>query len=230
MVNRFRLFFVTFSDGERVPLLADHAGNPHWFATLFSVTQIRNSGKAPNTTFAVLGAVRSLLIWAEKRGIQLEERFARREFLTETEIESLANHARSSFRSQESDGSVLDNVPRPFRAERVRAQIKASDQRVSAGTQHARLSHIAKYLDWLATRLIESVARTVNDSSRAEIRDMVVALKLKRPKKGARSRLSARSGLSEDIRVRLLQIVVPGSADNPFRRCWNASLRLRSWF
>ncbi len=215
-MNQFRLFFVIFSDGERVPVLTDQAGNPHWSATLFSVTQIRNAGKAPNTTFAALGAVRSLLAWADKRGVQLEERFARREYLTEAEIESLANHARSSFRSPEGGGKVVISLPRLRRVEGARAQIEASDRGVSAGTQHARLSYIAKYLTWLATRFIEKTAKKVSDSSRAEIKEMALALKLKRPKKGPRSRLSSRSGLSEVARERLLQIAEIGAEDNPF--------------
>ena len=68
----FRLQMVVLSAGERLPVLKEATGTPHWFATLFATTQLRNPGNAPNTTLSVLAAVRSLLIWAETRKICIE--------------------------------------------------------------------------------------------------------------------------------------------------------------
>jgi hypothetical protein len=85
----FRLQMAVLSAGERLPVLKEATGTPHWFATLFATTQLRNPGKAPNTTLSVLAAVRSLLIWAETKKICIEPeaRLSQRDyFKTQTQL------------------------------------------------------------------------------------------------------------------------------------------------
>jgi len=47
MEEAFSVRFITFSNGERYPLLLNHEKKPHWYATLYATTQIRNASKAP---------------------------------------------------------------------------------------------------------------------------------------------------------------------------------------
>lgn len=89
MKEEFRVRFIKFIDGERYPMLLDQEGQPHWYATLYATTQIRNSGQAPNTIAAVLGSLRILFSWSLSRRINLEDRFSKREFLTLQELESI---------------------------------------------------------------------------------------------------------------------------------------------
>ena len=211
---RFRTCFVVLSDGERVPMLLDASGLPHWFATLFVTTQVRNNSKAPNTMFAVLGAVRNLLAWATAQSIDLESRFARREWLLEAEIESLRAYAQSSIDSCDAHDPVVVRLPK--RRETARAARGLPDGRVSGSTQYIRMTYMAAYLEWLAIRIIEREARRVDDGTRSEIKAMAVSIRMRRPRKSARSLLSARRGLSEGSQQRLLELMRPDSNDNPF--------------
>lgn len=63
--RRHRIRFVIMSDGERIPMLIDETGLPHWYATLLVTSQVRNASKAPNTVLAILHAIRILSMWAE---------------------------------------------------------------------------------------------------------------------------------------------------------------------
>lgn len=89
MEKQFSVRFITFADGERSPLLLKPDKQPHWYATLYATTQIRNAGKTPNTIASVLAAIRILLSWSLSRGQDLEHRFSQRDFLTEQELESI---------------------------------------------------------------------------------------------------------------------------------------------
>ena len=64
MEEAFSVRFITFSNGERYPLLLNHQKKALWYATLYATTQIRNASKAPNTITAVLAAIRVLFSWA----------------------------------------------------------------------------------------------------------------------------------------------------------------------
>ncbi|EQD45998.1 phage integrase family protein [mine drainage metagenome] len=195
-------------------MLLDASGLPHWFATLFVTTQVRNNSKAPNTMVAVLGAVRNLLAWAAAQSINLEDRFARREWLLEAEIESLRAHAQSSIDSSEAHDPVVVRLPK--RRETARAALGLLAGRVSGGTQYIRMTYMAAYLEWLAIRIIEREVRRVDDGTRSEITAMAVSIRMRRPRKSARSLLSARRGLSEESQQRLLELMRSDSNDNPF--------------
>ena len=210
----YRLSFVIFSDGERVPMLVDETGVPHWYATLFITTQVRNASKAPNTMQAVLSAVRCLLTWAASQGFDLESRFADRRFLTEGEIESLRAFSQSRHHSLIAGPPTVAKLGKG--KERARATLQLVDARVSGATQYIRLTYMADYLEWLANRLIECPVRRPNDSALTDIKSMAHSLRLRRPQKSSRSLLSARRGLTEEAQHRLLELVRPGSPCNPF--------------
>ncbi|EQD41044.1 phage integrase family protein [mine drainage metagenome] len=163
---------------------------------------------------AVLGAVRNLLAWAAAQSINLEDRFARREWLLEAEIESLRAHAQSSIDSSEAHDPVVVRLPK--RRETARAALGLLAGRVSGGTQYIRMTYMAAYLEWLAIRIIEREVRRVDDGTRSEITAMAVSIRMRRPRKSARSLLSARRGLSEESQQRLLELMRSDSNDNPF--------------
>src|SRR5450830_1358988 len=93
--NKYSVRQISFSNGERYPLLFDEYGQPLWFPTLFATTHFRNASKASNTMTAALSAIRVLITWSDFSGINLELRFARRAFLNELEIESLWRHTQT---------------------------------------------------------------------------------------------------------------------------------------
>jgi integrase len=210
----FRLKFVIFTDGERVPILSDECGIPLWYPTLFVTTQVRNASKAPNTMLAVYSAIRIFLAWAESLGLSLEARFARKHFLTEAELESFRAYCQGRINS-------VHTPQQKFKAngkgkEAARANLQQAITGVSSATQYVRLTYVADYLEWLATRLVERDARHIESGTRADIQAMVKKLRLRRPQMGARSAISARRGLSEQAQKRLFELILPTASCNPF--------------
>lgn len=215
MSTALSLRLIKFADGERFPLLIDEAGIPHWHATLFVTAQVRNASRAPNTMAAVLTAVRSLLKWAESSGIDLEERFAGREFLATFEIESLRAHMES--RHVFSKKEVLsERALIAGRRESARAAPAPVVDRLATTTRYIRMTYAADYLEWLAVRLVERAARHVDAATLTGIKAMVEGVRKRRPQKGVKSLLNARRGLPEDAQARLLSLVQPDFPENPF--------------
>lgn len=117
----YSVSFVIFSDGERTPVLLDGTGVQYWFPTLFITTQVRNAGKAPNTIHAVLAAIKVLLLWADSNRLNLVERFVTREFLTDSEIESLRAFCQKDLTDV---GSPMPKAPKVARiSEKARARM-----------------------------------------------------------------------------------------------------------
>jgi integrase len=196
-------------------MLLDEQGVPHWYATLFITTQVRNASKAPNTMLASLSSIRMLFAWASSRSIDLEARFARGDLLGDSEIESLRTYSQSRL---DSLSHAKDEVPRVAkRNEDARAAAGPPARRVSGGTHYIRMTYMAEYIEWLGIRLAERDARNVDAGTRSDIKSMAASLLMRRPQKTSRSRLSARKGLIEEAQNRLLEIVRPGSESNPFQ-------------
>lgn len=221
-VSNRRLTFFRLSDGERLPLLIESSGLPHWYATLFITTQARNASKAPNTLLAMLSAVRSLLAWADSRAIVLEDRFANQQFLGDAEIEALRALSQTRTPSVPPSNTKVAVIGRLV--EGARARLCKADARVATGTQYIRMTYMADYLDWLAIRLVEREKQDAHGETLERIRMMTRRLRLSRPRKIAPSRLSARKGLSSQAQQCLLDLIRPDSALNPF----DPAVRLRN--
>lgn len=208
------LRLVTFSDGERYPLLLDGQGVPLWYPTLFTTTQVRNASKAPNTMAAVLSAIRVLMTWTQVRNVDLVSRFSRREFLNEQELESLCRHAQAKSLEQEIHRTNVIHVSR--RREAARGVVRVTESRVSSTTQYIRMSYIADYLEWLAIRLTEREAKLVDGDTSDRIKRMAETFRKRRPIKAKESTVFARHGLTEDQQELLLEVVKRDSSKNPF--------------
>ena len=204
-----------FGDGERRPLLIGHSGIPHFHSTLFVTTQARNAGLMPNTSRAMLDAIRILLIWAATHNIDIEKRFAASQFLTTTEIESLRNHVQALVTSQSSTRPPK-TVALPHRLDGPRAKPHAPARRVNSETQYKRLSYISKYLHWLALHLNDQNPSQTPRDFNLNLHRMTKTLEKMRPLKRSRSRVTARKGLKPDSEARLLKLVATGSENNPF--------------
>lgn len=212
MKEKFSVSFTTFSDGERYPLLLNEKGQPHWYATLYATTQIRNASKAPNTIAAVLASIRILFSWSCSQKQNLEHRFSQRKFLNEQELESLRQYTQT--KTEGSDNQKIKIFPRKI--EKIRGAFKASKDRISSGTQYIRITYIADYLEWLAIRLVEREAQQVDAGTLKLIQRMTNSLRARRPQKTVRSREGARKGLTEEQQEALLSLIQPGSVKNPF--------------
>ena len=214
MVEGALLTRTVFQDGERYPLLLDTHGVPCWYPTLFVTTQLRNAAKAPNTITSVLSAIRLLLAWSQVDGVDLEARFAKREFLALYEIESLCRHLQAKVtRDRDSDVQIVSPVKS---REIARARPQAVKKRVGVTTQYIRMTYVADYLEWLGYRLVEREARHVDADCRAAVQRMAKAIRARRPIKSAGSNRSSRIGMSSEQRNVLLRVVDPNGEENPF--------------
>ncbi len=213
--NEYKVKFIKFSDGERYPLLINSAGEPHWYVTLFTTTQIRNASKAPNTIAAILSAIKVLLDWADSLNIDLESRFAQRNFLTEQELESLRNHTQKKL-AKRKEVTPSKVVPLFKNSERSRSIIQTNTNKVTSSTQYIRMSYQCEYLEWLAIRIIEQEAKFIDNAALERIKFMSKSFSARRPNKSISSREKARKGLTEDQQSLLLETVKPASLTNPF--------------
>lgn len=214
---------VIFSKGERYPVLVDGSGVPGWFPTLFVTTQVRNTSNAPNTMVSVLGAVKLLLAWAEEHFIDLEQRFRKRLWLTGTEIESIRNYFQRRGQANDHRGQVVVSLPR--RMESARAVVLAAGQRVSPWTVYIRMTYIAKYLEWLADRMLERDTSPSVALARNDVKAMLADIRSRRPNVSKHSRVSTRRGLGNQARSTLLEMMRPDAPNNPF----GPTVRLRNW-
>lgn len=209
----FSIPFVVFPDGERFPMLLDAMGSPNWYSTLFATTQIRNASLAANTIHAALSSVRHLLTWAEQKAIDIEARFASREFLTVGEIEALTAHAQRLASEKEQDaGAVIQLNVSP---NRVGLRFNSPVKRVSLKTQYNRLSYMAEYLEWFAIYVLERESRNVDANTLKAIKLMGDRIRAKRPRK-KKSIVNAKKGLSKEGQTELRNITRVGSDKNPF--------------
>ena len=213
-LNNNSVNLVTFTDGERYPLLIDSRGFPLWCPTLFATTQVRNASKAPNTIVAVLSAIRVLIAWEQNHEVDVEARFSKRLFLNEQEMESLCRFAQAKSSEQESQKQDVIRISRLQEASRK--SVRVAEKRVSTSTQYIRISYIADYLEWLAVRLVEREAKQVDGGTHAMIDRMAKSLRKRRPIKVRGSTVSARKGLTEHQQELLLELIKKGSENNPF--------------
>jgi integrase len=213
MQEKLSIRLITFSNGERYPLLLNQQGQPHWHASLYATTQIRNASKAPNTIVAVLSAIRILLSWSFSRNQDIENRFCQRNFLNEHELESLRQYTQMIKTHEPSDQKII-KISR--RIEKLRGNIKISEARISGSTQYIRMTYIADYIEWLAINLIERDAKQVDANTLKAIKKMSDGLRERRPQKISKSRENARKGLTDQQQEALLNLIKPETEDNPF--------------
>jgi hypothetical protein len=85
---------VTFSSGERVPLLiTGSTGEPLFQPTLYSTTHLRAHGRATETIHLALRAVMVLQLVLDRLGVNLDGRMAEGRLLTAARSMSLRGPA-----------------------------------------------------------------------------------------------------------------------------------------
>ena len=167
-------------------------GLPAFWPTLFVTTQVRNKGQSVAAMEVALGAINVLLSFTEKRGIDLEERVLKREYLREHELDALRDW------TQRVQGEG-------------RGETKA---KTTVGAAHAynRLNQIAKYLQWFARALLANRRNAADDDA---IKALINGLLSRRPKQPGEDYLLDRA-LSDETYERLMEVVEPTHPSNPF--------------
>ncbi|WP_180125235.1 site-specific integrase [Rhodoferax sp. BLA1] len=193
--------------GERYCLLIDKAtGMPLFYPNLFVTTQVRNHSKSVAMMEAALSGINVLQSFCDERGIDLTDRFLKREFFLHGEMDAIRDYCQQDFGKRRTDS--LEKV------RSITSRVKQKPTRkIGLTSEYKRLTHIAKYAAWLATILLE---RTGDRKTSQDIADMKKGFESRRPSNKGRNQVGREKGLTHEQEVALLDIVRPGSERNPF--------------
>jgi len=217
----------SFETGERFALLTNaQTGTPLMHQNLYVTIHIRNTGESINTMIACLGDLRLLEEICEYLGIQLEQRFAEGKLLTKPEMESISYWAKKTkvalikARKIKDTENVIDFKPNLKRLESSRYTVAIDTELVKTMTTYNRLSNIISFTIWLANTL--APAKVMK-----KIEKMEEHFKTYRPIKldSENNERSAFKSLTEAQMIRVLDIIRPDSADNPWD---NLAIRYRN--
>ncbi|MDE2873886.1 MAG: site-specific integrase [Gemmatimonadota bacterium] len=197
---------ITLPGGESLPMLVQSGHAPVLEPLRYSISILRNAGRAESTIDAHVRAIAMARSWAHANGISLEARMIAGAGLDLREVESLT-HALKSPRSSPAHpqarparGNVL-----PFARRLPPVAVSASATQTGAN----RVRFVAGYLEWLA-------GQGGGGDARRRSGDTVEALL-------ARSRVRGHwatrpvKGLTSEQRERLFSVIDPSSPQNPFR-------------
>lgn len=194
-------------DGERYCLLIDReTGMPLYYPNLYMTTQVRNSSKSVAAMESVLTGINVLLSFCEQRQIDLLDRFLRHEYFSLYELDAIRDYCQQTF-STRSAGLSEGVVPLAGKGK------SRSTRKVGLANEYNRLTHIAKYVEWLARMLLTG---QVDKRISLSIDKMKKGLESRRPSSKGRNQTGREQGLSREQEAVLLAVVRPGSLYNPF--------------
>jgi integrase len=214
-----------------------------WYPTLYATTKIRNASKSASAIDGSLQAIRLLLLWTQSlpQPIDLKQRFQTKNWLLESERDSLFAFL-SKRRDKKSKEVVTETniVPLNKNIERIRRGKQAKVESVGGDTLYQRLGYVAKYIQWLATKVIEEQGTHLSAADIKSIAKMKTAINKMRTAPKGRNQENGRTGLTVGQRDELLEIMEVGDPRNPFTDkrkvdlAAQASLQLRNqliiWF
>lgn len=207
-LRSYKIKSFVMKSGERYCLLVDKAsGLPLYYPNLFVTTQIRNNSLSVSVMEQALAAINVLLTFCAERKIDLEARFLKREFFELHELDAIRDHCQLRFVRERVDptGNVIPLSPK----ERPKRR-KAS---TGLANEYMRLTHIGKYVKWLADVLLSSAK---DRQTASMIKAMQGELESRRPANKGRNQAGREKGLTKRQMAVLLEIVRPGADGNPF--------------
>lgn len=203
----YRIKGFVMQSGERYCLLLDKAsGMPLFYPNLYVTTQVRNNSNSVAAMESALSGVNVLLSFCDEREINLSERFSKREFFTFGELDAIRDYCQQSFVKGDA-GSSEEIISITRKSKRRPAR------KTGLASEYMRLTHIAKYTEWLATILL--TGETERKTS-LDIAKMKKGFESRRPSGKGRNQVGCEKGLSRDQEAVLLDVVQPGSERNPF--------------
>lgn len=205
--RKFQIKSFVMQSGERYCLLFDKTtGMPLFYPNLFMTTQVRNKSNSVAAMESTLSGINVLLCFCDERSIDLTDRFLKRAFFSLGELDAIRDYCQQDFgkRRTESLGKVSSITSKGT---------QKPARKTGLASEYIRLSHIAKYVEWLATILMEGVA---DRKTTLDIAKMKKGFESRRPSSKGRNQVGREKGLTQEQEVALLEIVRPGSERNPF--------------
>lgn len=193
--------------GERYCLLIDReAGMPLYHPNLYVTTQVRNRSNSVASMEAALLGINVLLSFCDEHQVDLVSRFVKREFFAVHELDAIRDYCQQSFTRQTEDFH-RDVVPI-----NSKGKLKPS-RKTGLASEYVRLTHIAKYTEWLAKILLTG---EIDRKTTLDIAKMKKGFESRRPSGKGRNQVGREQGLSREREMVLLEVVQPGHEHNPF--------------
>lgn len=196
------------ASGERYCFLANpETGLPEFHSLLYVTTQIRNRSLSYSAMEQSFSAINVLLNFLN--GVDLAERFLRRDYLTPSECQAIRDECQKDFGPAGLRSS--DNV---IALKGGKNGYKPATKTVSSGTEYRRLTYIAQYVAWLARHML---SKSFDSEASTAVHDMKTSLlALRRSDKGRNDDADEKKGLHREQEKLLMEVVKPGSELNPF--------------
>lgn len=205
--RKFQIQSFVMQSGERYCLLFDKTtGTPVFYPNLFVTTQVRNKSNSVAAMEAALSGINVLLSFCDERRIDLTTRFLKREFFSLGELDAISDYCQLDFGKRRIE--LLDNV-----VSIISKVAQKPTHRTGLASEYMRLSHIAKYVEWLATILLEGA---VDRKTTLDIAKMKKGFESRRPSRKGRNQVGREKGLTREQEAALLEMVRPCSERNPF--------------
>jgi integrase len=211
---------VRFHNGERISLLIGADGLPLHEVVLF-LDRYRRRGRAANTINGICSALALLYRQLTAAGVDLMARLREGKFLSRPELDRVA--VAVQFRSDDpgearevkSSGNVvsLRSVHPRLKTAKVPKAVAVDPE-----TQGTRIRYIAHFLSFIADYVATELDVAQGDRLRLSAKRELETFKSAAPRKGGRAKVGAREGLSEEEQDKVLDVVRPGSPDNPWVR------------
>ncbi|TDT91764.1 tyrosine-type recombinase/integrase [Pseudodesulfovibrio indicus] len=217
MVNRFKILEITLEGGERLPVLLAPDGTLPFLPAYYVMSMCRPRDSA-NTITVKLTAIKILLEWAALNEIDLKERFRSGKMLTGSERDNLLHACRLHF-------NTLMALQQTTVVKLGGDAIKT----VNNATAAQRIHYIAHYLNWMGSELIKNIDRSRPEFGQLhKVRaNFVDELRLRAVRRIGRSqsRSNPPRGFSKKVQDRIVEVIVPGHPDNPWK---NAFVQIRN--
>lgn len=220
---------IKMKTGERLPMLLLDNAVPDFWATLFVGNLLRS--RAQNTIEHGLTVLRHLRSWEDYHERDLSQEFRDGRFLTESDIQSIADHCAyevEDFEKWAARNKHGNNSGRAVSVANLLAlKLPAPIKTVQFDTQYNRLTTAASYLKFVA----ETVCRVRTDKreSQSQIESMYKALLCKRPKSNSSKNLGRYAHIPAAAYRRFMDIARPDHVDNPFRTGKSGEVRRRNY-
>lgn len=220
---------VRFRNGERHSVLMSPSGLPVHEATLY-LNRYRRKGRAANTIQFVCASLALLYRELSDAKIDLLQRLREGRFLSLPEVARLAEAAQfwvDEFFPETAAEFVAS--PRVVNIKRIRMprKVAVKERRVvDVGIRASRLRYMADYFDFIVGYFAATLSAASRSNLLAESTPALLAFRAEIPSVSRRAQLGAREGLSKEDQDRILDVIVPSSRKNPWKREF---VRRRNW-
>lgn len=205
--RNYRIKGFVMQSGERYCLLMNrNTGMPLYYPNLYVTTQVRNRSNSVAAMESGLSGINVLLSYCDEHRIDLVDRFLKREYFSIHELDAIRDYCQQNFAKRAADsnqGAIAINCrvkPRPVR-------------KTGLANEYMRLTHIAKYVEWLATALLTG---EIERKTTLDIARMKKGVEFRRPSGKGRNQGVREKGLTSEQEAVLLEVIEPGSERNPF--------------